>query len=94
MDLAVANISLWRWEPGDRENPNNQYLRGCRFEPLPRGWYCQVRAHLGFDAEWQYWMQEHCPSGQFDLQWNSGDPYYWVYIENDHEAELFRLRWS
>ena len=39
-------------------------------------------------------MQEHCPSGQVNLQWNSGDPYYSVYIGDDHEADLFRLRWS
>jgi len=91
MVQAVANISLWRWEPGDRENPNNQYLRGCRIEPLPRGWYCQVRT---FDPSFAFWLKENCPSSDFDLHWNNGDQYYSVYIENDHEAELFQLRWS
>ena len=84
-------IDLWRWEPGDRENANNQYLRGARIEPLPRGWYCQVRT---FDSSFAFWLKENCPSAEFDLRWNNGDQYYSVYIENDHEAELFQLRWS
>jgi hypothetical protein len=87
-------IEHWRWEPGDRKNPNNQYLRGCRIESLPRGWYCQVRSVHDRHASWRVWLEKNCPSAEIDMRWNSGDPYYSVYIPDDQEAILFRLRWS
>jgi hypothetical protein len=87
-------IEHWRFEPGDREHPSNQYLRGARFETLPRGWYCRVRSPYDLKAPWRVWLEEHCPSAQVDMRWNSGDPYYGVYIPDDHAATLFQLRWS
>jgi hypothetical protein len=88
----MIQIDLWRFEPGDREQASNQYLRGARFEPLPRGWYCRVPYNL--DAPWRVWLEENCPSAEIDMRWNSGDPYYSVHISDGQEATLFRLRWA
>lgn len=84
-------VHHWRFEPGDRDPPANQFIRGGRIPPLARGWYCWVYPQ-DYD-ELESWMQKNCPTADCTNRFNSGDPMITVYIREDREAVLFQLRW-
>ena len=66
----MMQIDRWRFEPGDRDPPANQHIRGARMDPLPRGWYCQVRSPFDLEAPWRIWLEQNCPSAEVNHRWN------------------------
>jgi hypothetical protein len=84
-----ARIHHWRYEDGVTPiNPGNQF---GEMVP-PRGWYCW--AYPDNDREFEQWMTENCPTADCTHRFNSGDPMYTVYISDESECLIFKLRWT
>ena len=82
------SIHHWRFEDGKTPpNPGSQW----EMPPTPRGWYCWV--YPSDDREFEQWMANNCPTADCTHRFNSGDPMYTVYINDDKEAMLFELKW-
>lgn len=79
-----TRVDYWRFCDG--EIPDNPIM-----EPLPRGWSCWV--YPRDDHEFTTWMSIHCPGADVTHRFNSGQPMYTVYISDDTEAMIFKLRW-
>jgi len=82
----TASVQHWRFEDGER---NTSPLWSS--ESLPRGWYCWVYP-TDNDAI-REWMERMCPSADITHRFNSGNPMWTVYIEDDKDATLFQLKW-
>lgn len=86
---ARNRIHNWRFEDGETvPNPGSPYA----LDPPPRGWYCCM--YPNNDAEFRSWMEQCCPTADIIHRFNSGDPMWTVYIKDDREAMLFKLKWS
>jgi len=83
-----VSVLHWRYEDGETcPNPGSWFPS----TPPPRGWYGRVYPdNRSLFAEW---MEQHCPTADCDLRFNSGDPMFTVYIKDDREATLFQLKW-
>lgn len=87
VELKVS-IHYWRFEDGNTcPNPGSRW----EMEPSPRGWYCW--AYPSDDRAFERWMKGTCPKADIAHRFNSGDPMYTVYIDDDREATLFQLAW-
>lgn len=87
-ELKVS-VHHWRFEDGKTcPNPGSAYP----LEPPPRGWYCW--AYPSNDREFEQWMDQFCPTAEYQHRFNSGDPMYTVQLWNDKEAMLFDLKWN
>jgi hypothetical protein len=85
---AKTSVHHWRLEDGKtRPNPDSKWP----MDPPPRGWYCWVYAKD--NDEFLSWMAKNCPSSDCIPRFNGGDPMITVYIREDREATLFRLKW-
>ena len=82
-------IQYWRFEDGVTPvNPGNRFG-----EMIPeRGWYCWV--YPTDDHEFVEWMNRMCPTADVTYRFNSGDPMFTVYISDDSECMIFKLRWG
>lgn len=81
-------VNHWRFEDGKTcPNPGNQWP----MDPPPRGWYGWV--YPEDDRKFEKWMTVNCPTADVTHRFNSGDPMYTVYINNDIEATVFSLMW-
>lgn len=85
-----AKTSVHHWEFHDGITPINP---GNPFGEMipPRGWTCWV--YPEDDREFEEWMAKNCPTTECTHRFNSGNPMYTVYIKEDKEATIFRLRW-
>ena len=85
--VRKTSVHHWEFHNGiDPINPGSQWPH-----ILPRGWTCWVYA--ADDDEFREWMTRMCPTADVCHRFNSGDPMTTVYIKDDKEAILFRLRW-
>jgi hypothetical protein len=88
--MKKTTVNHWRFENG--QAGYTPTARSIIDEYVtPRGWYCWV--YPADDAEFETWMQQNCPGAECTHRFNSGDPMYTVYIPDDAEAMLFKLRW-
>ena len=82
-----TSVHYWRFDDGTKPiNPGNPFMSF-----VPRGWYCWV--YPEDNHEFEIWMTRHCPTADVTHRFNNGNPMWTVYINNDHEATLFQLRW-
>ena len=89
--MSTTSVRYWRYETGESRH-ENQYSALVHMDPPAKGWYCWVYAA---DAkEFSSWMEECCPGAELIYRFNSGDPMISVYIQDEQEAILFRLKWS
>lgn len=81
-------VHHWRFHDGKTPvNPGNRFG-----ELIPdRGWYCW--AYPEDNDEFEDWMDTHCPKTDFTWRFNSGDPMYTVYINDDIESKTFENKW-
>jgi len=100
-----TKIVHWRYEDGWREIPN--ILRSMHagkereFQEDQKGWHCWVYPgdELRKDALenrdfFVEWMKENMKGYyEADHRFNSGDPMYTVFIKEEEDATLFKLRW-
>ena len=56
------------------------------------GYSCCVKTYE--HDVFQKWMEKNCPKTEVIYKFNSGDPIYTVYIPDEVEALLFKLKWS
>ena len=92
MKRSKTSIYHWRFETGEQEFVGASKVYPSGYRPgAPRGWYCWVYAED--DDEFEKWMRLNCPSADCTRRFNSGDPMTTVYIPDDNEAMLFKLRW-
>lgn len=88
VNVRKTSVQHWRFEDGNTcPNPGSRWPA----DPPPRGWYCWVYA--ADDAEFSDWMSRMCPTADVVHRFNSGNPMHTVYIKEDAEATVFRLRW-
>jgi len=86
------SIHHWRFEDG-KTSPNAGHpIKELIHDPPPRGWYCWM--YPGNDEEFRTWMAQCCPTAEVIHRFNSGDPMWTVYISDENEAMLFKLKWS
>jgi len=86
--VVKASVHHWRFEDGDTSpNPGNPFP----LDPAPRGWYCWV--YPEDDQGFEEWMRRTCPTADICHRFNSGDPMWTVYIQDDTEATVFQLMW-
>jgi hypothetical protein len=84
----MTSVQHWEFHNGvDPINPGSLW-------PMvpPRGWTCWV--YPDNDREFEVWMQEHCPTAECIHRFNSGDPMYTVYIHDERECMLFKLKYQ
>lgn len=85
-------IHHWRFEDGETSpnagHPNPELV----MDPPPRGWYCWM--YPSNDEEFSSWMTQCCPTAEITHRFNSGDPMWTIYISDENEAVLFKLKWS
>ena len=62
------------------------------FDECLVGWHCW--AYEGDDENISKWMKENM-NGEYecDFRFNSGDPMHTIFIKDDEDATLFKLRW-
>jgi len=84
----TTRVLHWRFENGvDPINPGSQW------PSIPeRGWYCWV--YPEDDRVFEDWMEANCPMAECTHRFNSGDPMYTVYIADEQECMIFKLRWG
>jgi len=83
-----TRIHHWGFQDGVTPiNPGNPFGESIP----PRGWFCW--AYPKDDHEFKEWMSRMCPGADITHRFNSGDPMWTVYINDDTEATLFQLRW-
>jgi hypothetical protein len=86
-----ASVHHWRFEDG-KTSPNAGHpIKELILDPPPRGWYCWVYPEDDFG--FKEWMERVCPTADMCHRFNSGDPMWTVYINNDVEATVFQLMW-
>ena len=86
--MAVI-VNHWRYEDGVT---NEEADPRFKMDPLPRGWYCWVYARSQ-ENDFKNWMKENCPTADITYRFNSGDPMFTVYISEEKEAMIFKLKW-
>lgn len=92
MSRSRSAVHHWHYEDG-LTSPNAHHpIPGARLDPPPRGWYCW--AYPDDDEAFRDWMKECCPRADITYRFNSGDPMWTVYINDEQEALLFKLKWS
>jgi uncharacterized protein YeaO (DUF488 family) len=86
-----ASVHHWRFEDG-KTSPNAGHpIKELILDPPPRGWYCWV--YPKDDSAFEEWMKRVCPTADMCHRFNSGDPMWTVYINDDVEATVFQLMW-
>jgi hypothetical protein len=86
-----ASVHHWRFEDG-KTSPNAGHpIKELILDPPPRGWYCWV--YPEDDFAFKEWMKRVCPTADMCHRFNSGDPMWTVYINDDVEATVFQLMW-
>lgn len=62
------------------------------FDKNLKGWHCHV--YPGDYIEFRQWMIDNM-KGEYDadFRFNSGDPMYTVFMADDEDASLFKLKW-
>lgn len=88
-----VSVHHWRYEDGWRDIPPILVKPGeatREFSEEHVGWFCWVYAD---EEEFEEWMKKNMLHS-YDLTWrfNSGDPMMTLWIENDEDAALFKLR--
>ena len=91
MKRSKTSVHHWRYEDG-ATCPNPGMPEAIRLDPPPRGWYCWI--YPADDDEFSTWMQECCPQADITYRFNGGDPMWSVYINDEQEALMFKLKWS
>lgn len=86
--MLKVTVHHWRFEDG-----KNSPYGGSRWASSApaRGWYCW--AYPSDNRAFESWMKANCPKTDITHRFNSGDPMYTVYINNDQEALVFKLKW-
>lgn len=96
--VVVKNtvVNHWRYDDGwhivptaflrDHNGPDHEFRKECV------GWHCWLYAADGVDIN--DWMKTNM-KGVYDctFRFNSGDPMHTIYIADDEDASLFKLRW-
>jgi hypothetical protein len=85
-------IHHWRFEDGKTPPNAGHPIKELILDPSPRGWYCWM--YTKDDEGFRDWMAQCCPTAEVIHRFNSGDPMWTVYISDENEAMLFRLKWS
>lgn len=88
MQARKTSVQHWQYHNGkDPINPGSQW-------PMvhPRGWTCWV--YPEDDREFESWMEIHCPTADCTHRFNSGDPMYTIFIRDDNECMLFKLKFG
>lgn len=91
VEVVMIDVYNWRYENGNRH-----YMHG--------GWYCNafpssnvefghVDDRMLWKEEFEEWMNENCPTSEYNLRFNNGNLMYTVYIKDETEASMFQLRW-
>ena len=57
------------------------------------GMFCRAWPNHDHD-EFELWTKDNCPSAQMELKFNSGNPYYSVWIPDSQESAWFLLKWN
>ena len=94
--MSIA-VSGWRYEDGWRTLPVALGGDGHKkeFDAIIVGWFCQVRiTDPETEKNFGKWLKKNM-IGPYDLtfRFNSGNPYYSVWIKKDEDATLFKLTW-
>ena len=55
-----------------------------------KGWHGRIYSP---DDEFYEWVEQNTISCELTFRFNSGHPYYHIYIENEEEATFFKLTW-
>lgn len=96
MGLKIS-VQHWRFESGEPEAVDMQYQLNLRLYPSgfkdtpPRGWYCWC--YPNSTEQFKDWMEANCPTADITHRFNSGDPMWQTYINDEKEAAVFMLRW-
>ncbi len=90
-------VNHWRYEDGWRDVPHvfrkkDPSLPEREFSEEIVGWHCWVYA--ADDLEFHTWMEENMKY-EYDctFRFNSGDPMHTVFIKDDEDATMFKLKW-
>lgn len=88
-------VHHWRHEDGWKDIPyilRDSYGKDKEFDKFVVGWHCWVYPEN--DHEFEVWMKLNM-KGYYDLthRFNSGNPMYTVFIKEDADATMFKLRW-
>lgn len=88
-------IQHWRYEDGWRDIPSILVKPGepdTEYDEDHVGWFCH--AYTDNDSELDEWLSANM-SGFYETTWrfNSGSPYLSVFIAEDQDANIFKLRW-
>lgn len=96
----IDKIVHWKFETGLNCRPPDWVPKSIVDEyhwpghiPAPRGWYCW--SYVQDTDSFLYWMKENMKS-RYDAtpRFNSGDPVVSVYISDDEDATIFKLKWK
>jgi len=93
--MLAHRAEYWRYHDGWVHVPNalrKVYENSQRFDPDIKGWHCHFYTKENY--EFEDWIKENI-KGRSDctLRFNDGDPMYTVYIAEDEDAVLFKLKW-
>ena len=85
-------VAIYYWEYSDGVTRQG----GTDLFPMipPKGWSCWAyAAHI--QNEFDEWMENNM-KGKYDctFRFNGGDPMFTIWIEDDEDATLFKLRWD
>lgn len=93
--MSNTIVNYWKYNDGWTMIPHvlqAHYGKDREYNDFIKGWHCWVYPEN--DLEFVKWMKDNM-KGHYDATWrfNSGDPMYTVYIREDEDASLFKLKW-
>lgn len=96
--MRTTSVHHWHYDNGWHDIPcglidkNNISTNDKYFNEELVGWHCWVYEAEGVDIS--EWMKQNM-KGKFDctLRFNSGDPMHTIWIKDDEDATLFKLKW-
>lgn len=93
--MNKVSVYYWEYHNGVDLPPNAALLKSLDIdcEPNPKGYTCHV--FTDEPESFENWMKRNI-IGSYDCTWrfNSGNPMYTVFIKDDEDAMLFKLKWS
>lgn len=96
MSRTKTSVQHWKYRDGWNNVPQvfrnkNPSLPEKEYDEESKGWSCWV--YPASDLEFETWMEENLPTVEFTHRFNSGDPMYTVFIKDDEDAIVFKLKW-